>query len=245
MRLFGKRKEEPAQEKPWIEALELNTSSWFQVYSACLGKMLTIQKACGEQVVKDQGWNVHFSEGIICFGSQKYPLQFLGSESSVSNSWLWGWQNVNHFPDRLLQAARQTWETGKRWNLEPLITAKFELDDTFNGHSMAIVACGLSDGYCYYRCPHAQGAAFVAFSEVPGSVFAPVDAQAFISTTLQCVRQFHVDHKLFVEGFLTWNQTKFDWEGKTLIAHFEKDLCFNFEQAGEFLRIASIKAKEL
>ncbi len=224
----------------WIERLNINVGNWFQVFSACLGKMMAIQTACGELAVKGQDWNVDFSEGMIRFGSQKYPLQFIGSEAASSNTWLWGWENINGFSEKMIQTAMQTKEIGERWKLEPLTTAEFTLDDTFNGHNLSIVTCGLADKYCYYRGPHAGGAVFVAFSGVPDQVFAPVDMQKFISITTQCIQQFHIDHKIFAEGFLLWNNTTYDWNNQTLIAHFRQDLKIEFEQVNDFWRICSM-----
>ena len=107
--------------------------------------MIAIQTACSEQVVKGQDWNVDFSEGVILFGNQKYPLQFIGSEATSSNTWLWGWENINGFSEKIIQVATHAKVVGERWNLEPLTTAEFTLDDTFNGHNLSIVTCGLVD----------------------------------------------------------------------------------------------------
>ena len=84
-------------------------SNWFQVFSACLGKVMTIQDACAEQVVKGQGWNVDFSAGTLSFGRDSYPLQFIGSEANSDNTWLWGWKNVNGFDERLLRLTNFTY----------------------------------------------------------------------------------------------------------------------------------------
>jgi len=240
MKLFHKNKKENHRQEIWIERLGIDTGSWFQVFSACLGKMMAVQTACSEQVVKGQDWNVDFSEGTIRFGNRAYPLQFIGSESSSSNTWLWGWENINGFSEKIIEMAVHTKEIGNRWKLEPLTAAEFALDDTFNGHNLSIVACGLADNYCYYRGPHAGGAIFVAFSGVPDSVFAPVDIHTFLSITTQCIQQYPVAHKAFIQGFLTWNHTKYEWDGQTLIADFPQELKIGFEQAGEFLRICSI-----
>lgn len=72
----------------------INKSSWFEVFSACLGKVMAIQDACAEQVVKGQSWNADFATGQLAFGSKSYPVQFIGSESKASNTWKWGWDNI-------------------------------------------------------------------------------------------------------------------------------------------------------
>jgi len=240
MKLFNKSRSQDKKQEILIEHLNIDTTNWFQVFSACLGKMMAIQTACSEQVVKGRDWQVDFSEGVILFGNQKYPLQFLGSEATSSNTWLWGWENINDFPEKIIQVAMHTKKVGERWKLEPLTTAEFTLDDTFNGHNLSIVTCGLADNYCYYRGPHTGGAIFVAFSGVPDSVFAPVDIPKFISLTTQGIQHFHVDHKIFVEGFLLWNGTTYEWHHQTLIAHFQQDLKIKFEQIKDFWRICSM-----
>ncbi len=238
---FSSKKEAPnGQKELWLDCLNIDTEDWSHVFSACLGKMMAIQTACGEQVVKGQNWNVDFSEGTICFGEQKYPIQFIGSEAAASNTWLWGWENINGFSEEMLQLAQYTKEVGEHWGLEPLTTAGFDLDNTFNGHNLSIVACGIGAQYCYYRGPHSGGAIFVAFSGVPNSVFAPVDVQKFVSITTQCIQQFDVDHKIFTEAFLQWNGTKYRWENQGIIVYFQQDLKIQFEQTSDCLRICSI-----
>ncbi len=240
MGIFHRTKKKETTQGSFIDGLDLDRGNWFQVFSACLGKMMAIQTACSELVVKGQDWNVDFAEGTIRFGNRAYPIQFLGSESTADNTWLWGWENINGFSEEIIQLAQKTKEKGERFGLKPLTTAEFALDDTCQGHNLSIVTCGLAEKYCYYRGPHAGGAIFVAFSGVPEEVFVPVDMHKFISITAQCMQQFPIDHKLFAEGFLSWNRTEYDWNGHTLTAHFHEDLYMELEQAGECLRICSM-----
>ncbi|MCC2818190.1 hypothetical protein LK537_12880 [Lachnoclostridium pacaense] len=84
-------------------------------------------------------------EGVICFGNEKYPLQFIGSGSASSNTWLWGWKNINGFSGKIVQTAQHAKELGEHWNLEPLTKAEFPLDHKSNGHNLTIVTCALAD----------------------------------------------------------------------------------------------------
>lgn len=229
MQLFHRNKKHGRKPEPFIDRLAIETENWLQVFSACLGKMMAIQTACSEYVVKGQDWNVDFSEGVICFGNKKYSIQLIGSEATSSNTWLWGWENINGFSEKILQTVRHTKELGERWGLKPLTTAELPLDDTCNGHNLCIVTCGLEEHLCYYRGPHAGGAVFVAFSDVPDEVFTPVDLHKFISLTTQCIQQFHMDHKIFTEGFLSWNHTDYEWNDHLLTAHFQQDLNMEFD----------------
>lgn len=222
----------------------INKSSWYEVFSACLGQAMVVQDACSEQVVKGQNWNVDFTAGRLSFGNQSYPVQFIGSESNVSNTWKWGWDNVNGFNTSFIGLANEVRSLGEEWNLEPLCVADFELDASFNGHTMAIVACGISkNDYCYYRGPHDNGAVLMAFTQLPERVFDPVDVHKFVSVTMDCVQKYAVDHKIFIESFLHWNQIEYHWEGQTIVAEFAQRLYIEFEQADEVLRICSLKTK--
>ena len=224
---------------------KINKKDWLQVFSACLGKVMVIQQNAGKYVVKGQNWNVDFSKGIIAFGNDIYPVQFIGSESNQSDTWNWGWNNVNNFDDSLLSLANEMLEIGMKWELDPLRVAQFNLNDVFNGHTLSIVACGLShNDYFYYKGPHGKGAVMMAVGNVPNNVFTPIDIQEFANLTMQCVQQFPVDHKIFVEALLEWNKTDFTWDNDTLIAHFKQDLFISFEQSQEHYRITAMNTKK-
>ena len=216
---------------------------WNDVFSANLGKIMAIQTACAKYVVKNRDWNVDFDKGIIAFGNDEYPLQFLGSEANSSNTWLWAWENINGFDDKIISLAREIKAKGEKLNLEALTTAEIEITDELNGHILSIVACGLADKkYCYYRGPHSGGAIFVAFDGVDERVFAPINAKDFADIVVNSIQQFPLNHKLFVESFLEWNKTKYKWQGNLIIADFKKDgeLKIEFEKIENGFRIVNI-----
>ena len=218
-------------------------NTWNEIFSANLGKIMAIQIACAEYVVKNRDWNVDFDRGIISFGNDEYPLQFLGSEANSSNTWLWAWKNINGFDENIISLAREIKAKGEKLNLEALTTAEIEITDELNGHILSIVACGLADKkYCYYRGPHSGGAIFVAFDGVDERVFAPINAKDFADIVVNSIQQFPLNHKLFVESFLEWNKTKYKWQGNLIIADFKKDgeLKIEFEKIENSFRIKNI-----
>ena len=218
-------------------------NTWNEIFSANLGKIMAIQIACAEYVVKNRDWNVDFDRGIISFGNDEYPLQFLGSEANSSNTWLWAWKNINGFDENIISLAREIKAKGEKLNLEALTTAEIEITDELNGHILSIVACGLADKkYCYYRGPHSGGAIFVAFDGVDERVFTPINAKDFADIVVNSIQQFPLNHKLFVESFLEWNKTKYKWQGNLIIADFKKDgeLKIEFEKIENGFRIVNI-----
>ena len=219
-------------------------TTWNDIFSANLGKMMAIQIACAELVVKNRDWNVDFDKGIIAFGNDEYPLQFLGSEANSSNTWLWAWENINGFDDKIISLAREIKAKGEKLNLEALTTAEINISDELNGHTLSIVACSLADkNYCYYRDPYSDGAIFVAFDGVDERVFAPINAKDFADIVVNSIQQFPLNHKLFIESFLSWNKTKCEWKKNTLIADFENSqkLEIDFEEKTELARIINIR----
>ena len=218
-------------------------ATWNEIFSANLGKIMAIQIACAEHVVKNRDWNVDFDKGIIAFGNDEYPLQFLGSEATSSNTWLWAWENINEFDDKIISLAREIKTKGEKLNLEALTTAEIDINDELNGHTLSIVACGLADkNYCYYRGPHSGGAILVAIDGVDEKVFSSVSAKDFVDITIKCIQQFSLNHKLFVENFLEQNKTKYKLQGDTIIADFEKDgkLMIELEKIENSFRIKNI-----
>ena len=216
---------------------------WNDIFSANLGKIMAIQIACAEHVVKNRDWNVDFDRGIISFGNDEYPLQFLGSEATSSNTWLWAWENINEFDDKIISLAREIKAKGEKLNLEALTTAEIDINDELNGHTLSIVACGLADkNYCYYRGPHSGGAILIAIDGVDEKVFSSVSAKDFVDITIKCIQQFSLNHKIFVESFLEWNKTKYKLQGDTIIADFEKDgkLMIELEKIENSFRIKNI-----
>ena len=140
--------------------------------------------------------------------------------------------------------AREIKAKGEKLNLEALTTAKIDISDELNGHTLSMVACGLADkNYCYYRGPHSGGAILVAFDGVDEKVFTPIDAKDFADIVVRCIQQFPLNHKLFVESFLEWNKTKYKWKENTLIADFENSqkLEIDFEEKSELARIINIR----
>lgn len=222
----------------------IDKGNWIQVFSACLGKMMVIQNNASECIVKGRGWNVDFNERSLWFGEDEYKIQFIGSESSSTNTWMWGWENINQFSDELLVLAHEMQKKGTEWNLEPLTVPKFEYSDLINGHTLSIVACGLSEeNYFYYRGPHSGGSVYLAVEYTEKDVLKKANLTLFAQITMECVKQYPVDHKIFVESLLQWNKTPYKWNGDTLVAKFPQELFIGFELKDDFYRIVSMKTK--
>jgi hypothetical protein len=135
-------------------------------------------------------------------------------------------------------------ELGEQWGLQALTTKQFGLNETFNAHSLAMVATGIAGGgkYCYYIGPHDNGAAVMAVPVSDERVFAPVDIAVFVNRVMRAIQQFDLDHRIFAESLLLWNGTPFERDGNKIVAYFpQQRLMMTLENAGGYDRITNIK----
>src|SRR6478735_6445211 len=105
----------------------------------------------------DDAWNVDLATGTFVFtaGSGETTecrVQFLGTSAPGPGSWMWGWHNVNGFPDDVLRAAEGTRATG----LAEATTAELSLDDELP-HRLTLAAKASSGSYTHYSAPVGGG----------------------------------------------------------------------------------------
>lgn len=231
--IFGKKSH-------FLDELVIDKGSWIQLISACLGRAMLLQKRLFKQVVETSKWQADFESGKIYFDEKEFDMQFIGSESFSSNTWLWGYENVNGFDERLLELANRAREFGEKFGLDVFSTAQFELDEEINGHTISLVACvALGDELSYYKIDYDGGAAYVAFRAE--AIFKePVLANEVISVVNECISAYELDHKLFIKGFLLGCGVKFDEKPNEIVAKFHNEASFTFD---ELNRLTSVSAK--
>ena len=224
----------------FLDELGIDKSNWSELFSACFGRAMLLQKRLFKQVVEASKWQADFESGKICFDKQEFDMQFIGSESFSSNTWLWGYENVNGFDERLLSLANRAREFGEKFGLEAFSTAQFELDETVNGHTLSMVACmALGDELSYYRIDYDGGAAYVAFRAE--RVFKkPVFADEFLGVISECISAYELDHKILVKGLLLSCGIKFDEKPNEIVGKFQDKVIFIFD---ELNRLTNASAK--
>jgi hypothetical protein len=223
-----------SRENILLSDFNLNRSDLRDVFSACLGRSLAIQKNCAE-IIGDRDWELQFSAGEIRFGGKVFPLQLVGTESNVSDTWLWGWDNVNHFPDEVVALAGQVRDFGERFNLAELKNPQLKLNERNNGRLLSVVACGIAEqDYCIFRVPHDAGVVWTAFSELPPTP--SFDAASFLKLSLDAIQEYELNHRVFIEGFLRWNGTPYDEpSADRIIAKFAQSITIDFDDLGRII----------
>lgn len=221
----------------FLDKLGVDKSNWSELFSACVGKATLLQKRAFKLLVEGSNWQVDFDSGKIYFDEREFDMQFIGSESFSSNTWLWGYENINGFDERLLELANKAREFGEKFGLSAFSTPRFELDENFNGHTISMVLCAAFDEQNYYRIEYEGGAAYVAFrSDV---VFEePVLANKLLGAVNECLSTYELDHKIFIKGLLLSCDMKFS-ESPNEIVSDKYELSFKFDELNRLINISS------
>ncbi|WP_103604848.1 DUF6882 domain-containing protein [Campylobacter concisus] len=221
----------------FLDKLGIDKSNWSELFSACVGKSTLLQKRAFKLLVEGSNWQVDFDSGKIYFDGREFDMQFIGSESFSSNTWLWGYENINGFDERLLKLANKAREFGEKFGLSAFSTPRFELDENFNGHTISMVLCAAFDEQNYYRIEYEGGAAYVAFrSDV---VFKePVLANELLGAVNECLSTYELDHKIFIKGLLLSCDMKFSESPNEIVAN-KYELSFKFDELNRLINISS------
>lgn len=201
---------------------DYNKGSFYELYSASIGGQLAIQRALGKYVTKDFDWNIDFRSKIITFGENSYPINFIGSASNVDDTWLWAYENINNFDASLIELAHEVRDQAQQFGCPELLTPKIKLEGAVDAHALATVCSAILDGkFCYYLAKHDQGSAAVLLENIPDIVFKRLDTTEFTKIALEIIANHDVDHRIFIEGFLHWNQAVSNFGEKQIIAKFD------------------------
>ena len=221
----------------FLDKLGVDKSNWSELFSACVGKATLLQKRAFKLLVEGSNWQVDFDSGKIYFDGREFDMQFIGSESFSSNTWLWGYENINGFDERLLELANKAREFGEEFGLSAFNTPRFELDENFNGHTISMVLCTVFDEQNYYRIEYEGGAAYVAFRS--DMVFEePVLANELLSAINECLSTYELDHKILVKGLLLSCDMKFSESPNEIVAN-KNELSFKFDELNRLINISS------
>jgi hypothetical protein len=158
-------------------------------------------------VLGQHSWQLDTENGIITFNDRlKFPTQILGTESEVSNSWLWAWGNkVTPLPEKLLASANELRALGERERIEELTQAQISRDKA-NGHYLALLASGVCKADCHYRGPYENGAVFVVIN-APQVKQRMDDSPAHLALMFsQVMSNFELNHRSALRSYLQFKR---------------------------------------
>ena len=114
-------------------------------------------------------WTVDFSAPSFTLQSDasvSLTPYLLGTESENRGSWIWSWQELGHFPDRVVSAAIQAREGGAKHSISELTTDELPLDSGL-ARKLTLASKALTGVYAHY--PVTAGAGVRAWILLDGS----------------------------------------------------------------------------
>ncbi len=135
-------------------------------YNTFLNRCLTELEAKNHALSDQYGlgsygrWDVDQTTGVLTFSNKGVAaivcdVDFLGSFSSVTNTWLWGWANESIL-EPLTKNVLRVREYGEREGWDDLVTRKIECSED-EAWSFAAAALRILDGLGVYRGPTGNG----------------------------------------------------------------------------------------
>ncbi|MGX7417987.1 DUF6882 domain-containing protein [Carnobacterium gallinarum] len=224
---------------PFQLLFDLNESHDFQkLLAASIGTARANQIHFNEQVVKGQDWSVDLQTSRITFGAASYPIQLIGTESTISNTWVWSWVNLSQLPETSWQDMLPIKEELK--DFLHFTTEEIDLNELVNGHNLSSIVAGFHPAHvCYYRCPYDGGAAYVLVKDLPTALFPPLSRINLQKIILEVIAEQPAHHRIAVTSFLLENGGMLTETAESILAELPNDglLSIKFNQQN---RVSSI-----
>jgi len=121
-------------------------------------------------LIGNHKWMLDVEKAKVSFNNKLvFPVHFLGTESTITNTWLWADTNRKvGFPQHSIELCRKVRSLGGQLGVSEFLTDSFSLVEEIGkptGHTIAMVATCLCGESCYYRGPHENGAVYVTLSD--------------------------------------------------------------------------------
>lgn len=119
----------------------------------------------------EHDWSLDTHRAVVSFtpSGLEFPVQFLGTHSEQSNTWLWADCNAHSaLPSAALASCRAVRHIGRSHELPCFVHDQFSLVDQAGeptAETLALVATHLSGCSAYYRSPYEGGSVYFAFSD--------------------------------------------------------------------------------
>lgn len=148
-------------------------------------------------------WHVDFSRNTIHFSAGiSAGIQLLGTESYVSNTWLWAWGNQQKgLPRSLLDDAFNLKRYGRRHNIPWFVQQKFNLSSV-SGLKISLIASDLLRRVGFYKGPYTDGAAYFLLTNISKPIQLNSNGVRIIKAVTEITKLFRVNHRKVVNTLM-------------------------------------------
>lgn len=140
-------------------------------------------------------WQIQIDAGTLEIeGCGTFPIQVLGTESDLSNTWLWAWANQqSNFPKAVSREVNAIHRHGQAQGIEELTQPTFSLA-SYDPHQIAMVCAALSKLDYYYVAGYDNGALYTLIDGVPEQVD-QVPLARINSVILDAINMYPFNHR--------------------------------------------------
>lgn len=190
----------------------------------------------------DDAWNADLVAGTLTFtapdgGTTTCRVQFLGTAAPGPGTWMWAWNNVNGFPDAVLDAAERTRATGLREAEEP----EHPLTDDLP-YRYTLAAKAVTRSWTHYSAPVGGGTRAWLLVEHDDLVLpAPTVPRVVRTLSEGLLSTTVVDHRRALASYASVRglETSQDVAGSVTLVVPDGTVTVSFDDAGRLAGIAA------
>lgn len=159
-------------------------------------------------LIADAEWEVDFtSDPHLTFTSGEETVlrgrpHLLGSESKGQSTWLWGWENVNEFPESVVGLAHEVRKFGAAEDVPELIAEELPLDEEL-ALRLTLAAKEATGKWAHYPAAAGAGTTVWLLVDAPELTLPEPQVKATVRALMQGLTQTTVtDHRVALEAYV-------------------------------------------
>ncbi|GAA1538726.1 hypothetical protein GCM10009691_12300 [Brevibacterium picturae] len=159
-------------------------------------------------LIADAEWEVDFtSDPHLTFTSAEGTVlrgrpHLLGSESKAQNTWLWGWENINEFPETVVGLAHDVRKFGAAEDVAELVTEELQLDEEL-ALRLTLAAKEATGKWAHYPAAAGAGTTVWLLVDAPELTLPEAQVKTSVRALMQGLTQTTVtDHRVALEAYV-------------------------------------------
>lgn len=159
-------------------------------------------------LIADAEWEVDFtSDPHLTFTSAEGTVlrgrpHLLGSESNGQSTWLWGWENINEFPETVVGLAHEVRKFGAAEDVAELVAEELPLDEEL-ALRLTLAAKEATGKWAHYPAAAGAGTTVWLLVDAPELTLPEPRVKTTVRALMQGLTQTTVtDHRVALEAYV-------------------------------------------
>ncbi|RXR26812.1 hypothetical protein EQW78_08305 [Oerskovia turbata] len=185
----------------------------------------------------ESAWDADLEAGTVTFHSE-IPLvcgaHFLGTAAPETQSWLWGWHNVNHFSEGVVAAAEHVHQRGVTGGIFELSTPEILLTDAVP-YRLALAAKAVTGHFTHFAGPTGGGTCAWFLVTHPRFELPPATVARVVRVVPEGIGSTVVaDHRRAVRAYAVLRGLDLRWQDEqtALLGVSDGEVTVSFDERG-------------